>query len=110
MVMLSQLLRCNLFDSQGGHAKLIDLSVDVLDGDYPPVTGFYFLDSRKEKRFVAAASVQEIDRRRCRIKVSSLREGVPEASDSIAQKVLLKVNILDALILDLQNRRATRAN
>ena len=46
MVMLSQLLRCKLVDAKGKEAKLSDVSVDLLNGDYPPVTRFYFLDSK----------------------------------------------------------------
>jgi CBS domain-containing protein len=110
MVMLSQLLRCQLVDAKGGEAKLSDLSVDLLNGDYPPVTRFYFLDSKNNKRSLAADEVQSIDWPNCRISVADLAESGTESTGSLAQQVLLKAGILDALILDLQNRRATRAN
>ena len=110
MVMLSQLLRCKLVDAQGKEAKLADVSVDLLNGDYPPVTRFYFLDSKNHKRSLAADEVQSIDWLNCRISVADLAASGKESTGSLAQQVLLKAGILDALILDLQNRRATRAN
>jgi CBS domain-containing protein len=110
MVMLSQLLRCKLIDAKGVAAKLSDLSVDLLNGDYPPVTRFYFLDANNQKRSLAASEVQSIAWADCRITVSDLAKSGEESTDSLAQQVLLRTSILDALILDLQNRRATRAN
>jgi CBS domain-containing protein len=110
MVMLSQLLRCKLVDAKGKEAKLADLSVDLLNGDYPPVTRFYFLDSKNNKRSLAADEVQSIDWPNCRISVADLAASGKESTGSLAQQVLLQAGILDALILDLQNRRATRAN
>src|SRR5215204_2604993 len=110
MVMLSQLLRCKLVDAQGVQATLLDLSVDLLNGDYPPVTRFYFLDSQKEKRSLRADALQSIDWPNCRVQVSGFQESVRESDESMAKQVLLKAGINDALILDLQNRRATRAN
>ena len=110
MVMLSHLLRCQLVDEQGAQATLLDLSVDLLNGDYPPVTRFYFLNSQKERRSLPADTLRSIDWRNCRMLVSSFEGSVPESAESLAKQVLLKAGILDALILDLQNRRATRAN
>lgn len=110
MVMLSQLLRCKLVDAKGREATLSDLSVDLLNGDYPPVARFYFLDSQKHKRSLAAEEVQSIDWPNCRISVSDLAASGEESTESLAQQVLLRKSIQDALILDLQNRRATRAN
>lgn len=110
MVMLSQLLRCKLVDAKGKEANLADVSVDLLNGDYPPVTRFYFLDSKNHKRSLAADEVQSIDWPNCRISVADLAASGKESTGSLAQQVLLKAGILDALILDLQNRRATRAN
>jgi len=108
--MLTQLLRCKLVDAKGAQAPLFDLSVDLLNGDYPPITRFYFLDAQNKKRSLAAEAVQSIDWPECRITVSDLKESTAESADSIAEQVLLQANILDALILDLQNRRVTRAN
>ena len=110
MVMLSQLLRCQLVDPKGEHAALLDLSVDLLNGDYPPVTHLYFLDPKKQRRSLPATALQTVDWRNCQINVSGFQDSVRESADSVQQRVLLKADVLDALILDLQNRRTTRAN
>jgi magnesium transporter len=110
MVMLSQLRRFKLTDKKGRQARLMDLSVALLDGDYPPVTRLYFLNSKKQRHSLPWENVQAIDWRKRLIKVADLDEAQGESTDSIAKQVLLGDGILDALILDLQNRRATRAN
>ncbi|MEP6636639.1 MAG: CBS domain-containing protein [Acidobacteriota bacterium] len=86
-----------------------DLSVALLDGDYPPVTDLYFLKASKQHS-IPWKAVQGIDWQRRQISVRSLEDSVAETADSLAKAVLLGDGILDALVLDLQNRRATRAN
>ena len=88
----------------------MDLSVALLDGDYPPVTRVYFLNSKKKRHSLPWESVQSIEWPNHVIRVADLDEAQDESSDSMAQQVLLGDGVLDALILDLQNRRATRAN
>jgi len=110
MVMLSQLRRFKLTDEQGRQARLMDLSVALLDGDYPPVARLYFLNTNKQQHSLSWDSVQSVDWSRRIIKVADLEKGVGESTDSMAKEVLLGDGILDALVLDLQNRRATRAN
>jgi magnesium transporter len=111
MVMFSQLRRFELKDEQGRRAKLIDLGVALLEADYPPVTNLFFLDPRKQKRSLPWNQVKGVDLRARRISVADLQasEGVSKGGPG-ARDVLLGDDILDALILDLQNRRATRAN
>jgi len=110
MVMLSQLRRFKLTDKQNREARLLDLSVALLDGDYPPVTRLYFLNSKKKRHSLPWETVESIDWPNRLIKVADLDEAQGESTDSMAKQVLLGDGILDALILDLQNRRATRAN
>lgn len=54
--------------------------------------------------------MQDIDWRACQIRVTDLAAGQVAPPESLKQEVRLRQDILDALILDLQNRRATRAN
>ncbi|MBC8029028.1 MAG: magnesium transporter [Pyrinomonadaceae bacterium] len=110
MVMLSQLRRFDLIDDQGRRARLRDLSVALLDGDYPPVTRLYFLNSKKKKNSLPWENVTSIDWPNRLIQVVDIDEAQGESTDSMAKEVLLHDGILDSLILDLQNRRATRAN
>lgn len=109
MVMLSQLRRFELVDKKDRRVQLTDLSVALLEGDYPPVTCLYFLKNRKRSS-LAWESVESIDWPNRVIKVSDLNEAQGESAMTMAKQVLLNDGILDALILDLQNRRATRAN
>lgn len=109
MVMLSQLRRFTLADEHGREARLIDLAVALLDGDYPPVTCLFFRQSR-ESRSLPWEQVESIDWTNRTIHVKDLSEAKGESGKSLAKQVLLHDGILDALILDLQNRRATRAN
>lgn len=110
MPMLSELLRWNVTDVAGQRISLADLVVDVAAGDYPPVT--HAIVSGSGKRLVALPwdMVQSLDSDAGKVVVSDL-SAVPEAPATfIAQSVLLRRDILDALVLDLQTRRAMRAN
>ena len=110
MVMLSQLLRFKLQDEGGRQASLSDLSVDLFEGDHPPVTCLYFVPSKKQKRSIPWEDVRSIDWPARVINVADLKQARNESTESMSKAVLLADGILDALVLDLQNRRATRAN
>ncbi len=111
MVMFSEVRRFDLTDDQKRRGTLVDLGVALLDADYPPVTTVYFLNSRNQKRSIDWKLVKQIDVAKRRIKVADLDEA-DKTSSSLAdtKEVLLGDDILDALILDLQNRSSTRAN
>ena len=110
MVMLSQLLRFKINDEHGSQAKLTDLSVALLESDHPRVTCLYFTDAKRQKRSLAWEKVRAIDWEKRVINVADLGEADKESKESMAKAVLLSAGILDAMVLDLQNRRATRAN
>lgn len=110
MVMFSQLRRFDITDNEGRQARLIDLSVALLDADYPPVTRLFFFNKTRQKRSLSWNEVRDFDPQTRRISVSDLGKAQDESSDSLAKEVLLGDDVLDALVLDLQNRRATRAN
>jgi len=110
MVMFSQLRRCDITDEQGRHAKLLDLSVALLDSDYPPVTNLFFLNDKNKKHWLPWDQVQKIDLKARRISVQDLKASKRLVAGSLGKDVLLGDGILDALVLDLLNRRATRAN
>jgi CBS domain-containing protein len=110
MVMLSTLCRFEVVDEEGRRARLADLAVALLDGDYPPVTRLLFYSEKGEQVSLAWDDVQEIDWKARRFKVGSLDKGEKLSSGKLRHEVLLGRDVLDALVLDLQNRRATRAN
>ncbi|HET6597262.1 MAG TPA: CBS domain-containing protein [Anaerolineales bacterium] len=109
MVMLSELLQYKVTDAEGDSAKLTDLAIHQLDTDYPPVTHVIFRAvNEREERVLSWKKVKGIDSAARQIKVKDL--GQATDLDSLKQVVRLQLDVLDALILDLQNRKATRAN
>ncbi|HEV7858641.1 MAG TPA: CBS domain-containing protein [Pyrinomonadaceae bacterium] len=111
MVMLSKLRRFRLVDDAGRHARLADLAVALLDGDYPPVTHlFFFSQAKKQFMRLPWEAVKSFNAHASRILVADLDAAEEVSLDALDHDVLLHHDILDALVLDLQNRRSTRAN
>ena len=111
MIMLSELLRFRVSDEKQNSARLDDLSVELLDVDYPTVTRLFFQDTDNKIMRLDWSEVRAIDSRRRLIIVTDLDLATECAADeSDGGEVLLRHDVLDALILDLLNRRTTRAN
>ena len=108
MVMLSELLHFRVAGTRGESAKLTDLVVGQLDTDYPLVTHLIDRQNLRDERVLPWKAVTEIDQANRQIRVESYKQ-TPDV-DTLGQAVRLRRDVLDALILDLQNRRATRAN
>lgn len=104
MVMLTELLGFLVWDEHGKKTRLTDLCVELLEDDYPPVTHLLYLHET-EIRHLDWAEVTSVDLRRRRITVNNLSIGrkIDEDND-----VLLRRDILDALVIDLLGRRTTR--
>lgn len=109
MVMLSELRRFEIRDDKGKRAKLVDLAVALLDSDYPPVNYIFYEIDKKFMR-LSWDAVLSIDWKNKQIKVSDLIQAEEVSPEPNKDYVLLRREILDALLLDLQNRRAIRAN
>ncbi|HYO92178.1 MAG TPA: CBS domain-containing protein, partial [Pyrinomonadaceae bacterium] len=90
--------------------RLADLAVAHLEGDYPRVTRLLFFNEDRERKALAWDSVRLIEWRERLIRVSDLDAGSAAGSAPLKEEALLRADVLDALVLDLQNRRATRAN
>ncbi|HEX8174870.1 MAG TPA: CBS domain-containing protein [Pyrinomonadaceae bacterium] len=110
MSMLSNLLRFRLVDEKGRSVRLADLAVAHLEGDYPQVTRLLFFNEGGERKSLAWRDVRSIEWRERLIRVQDLEAGSPISSAPLKEEALLRAEVLDALVLDLQNRRATRAN
>jgi magnesium transporter len=109
MVMLSELLRFRVTDASGESYKISDLVINQLDTDYPVVTHLiYHPRNQREEQALPWETVKAIDRAAGQIKVKDA--GQAKAANTLGQAVRLRIDVLDALILDLQNRRTTRAN
>jgi CBS domain-containing protein len=109
MVMLSELSRFEIVDKKSDSAKIADLSVALLDSDYPPVTNLFFQSGIKFMK-LSWKAVESVDWKKKRFFVSDLGEAEEVSAERKNEYVLLKREILDALLLDLENRRSIRAN
>jgi CBS domain-containing protein len=97
-------------DESNRVASLTDLAVSHLDGDYPKVTRLLFLNRSKERKSLAWDDVRSIEWRERIIRVRDLEASSAVSSAPLKEEALLRADVMDALVLDLQNRRATRAN
>ena len=107
--MLSKLKRFEITDDKGRREKLVDLGAALLDSDYPPVNYIFYKSDSKFMR-LSWDTVQSVNWKKKQIKVSDLTEAEEASLELNKNYVLLFHEILDALLLDLQNRRAIRAN
>jgi CBS domain-containing protein len=110
MFMLSEFRRFHVADERGHRARLDDLAVALLEDDHPPVTLLIYTGEDRRRRALEWKDVTAVSREEKEIKVRDLGAGREVARDSMEGEVLLTRDVLDALVLDLQNRRATRAN
>jgi magnesium transporter len=110
MVMLSDFLRFTISDEHGRRAKLIDLAVDLAAGDYPPVTQLIIRGHGKHQEALHWEIVSAIDWRRHRIAASDLRVARAAPVEALKETVLLKRDIMDALVVDVAQRHTARAN
>lgn len=109
MVMLSELLMFEIVDDAGRRARLADLAIALLEDDYPPVTGITFISSDGIRR-IDWVQVREIDRAGRRISVVDLNAASPADKEDKPGEVLLRRDVLDALIIDLLGRRTVRSS
>ncbi len=108
MVMLSELLRFHVVDRSGRRARLDDLALAVLEEDYPAVTELHFIEGKRLLR-LPWDKVDRIGPGK-QILVDDLTTAQRAEGEAENREVLLKHEILDALMIDLLNRRTTRAN
>jgi CBS domain-containing protein len=88
----------------------IDAAIDLAAGDYPPVRRLIFRDAAKRQSELPWEAVRSLDWLRRRIVVGDLTAGHPAPSEALARSVLLKRDLMDALVVDVAHRQTTRAN
>ena len=113
--MLSTLRRYRLCDAAGRAVRVADYVIDLLNSDYPAVTHVRYRDQALSghERVLPWSALTSVDWRHRRLHAADLATGTivsAEQPPPPAEDVLLHRDVLDALILDLQNRRACRAN
>ena len=108
MVMLSGFLRFRLTDRQAHTGHVTDVAVDLAAGDYPSVRRLVVHTGRPRRAVMLPwSAVQSIEWRRRQILVTDLDD---VSSESSTAAVLARRDIMDALIVDVGNRHALRAN
>jgi hypothetical protein len=106
MVMLTEFLRFHVADEKGRTASISDISIALLDDDYPPVIGIYIETNDKPNR-IGWNEIKSIDPALRQLRVNDLDQAALTESEN---EVLLKRDILDSLVLDLLGRRTTRVS
>ena len=110
MLMLSEMQRFSLVDDQNRTVRIADLSVDLLNEDHPPIKQILFWNNDRKLVGLDWKNHSEVNIRAKRIRVADLNKAREFTDKDLTREVLLVRDVLDALVLDLQNRRATRAN
>lgn len=113
MTMLSALLLYRVIRPGAAVLRLDDLAIDISAAAYPPVTHLLCHEhAAREPILLPWADVKRLDHRRREIHLareSAAHEETPDAS-WLDKAILLKRDILDAVMLDLQARAAVLAN
>jgi len=109
MVMLSDLLGYRLDDRRGARARLRDFAIDPEAGEYPTVTAAIAQRRGESPRVVPWGAVSPRWGER-RLLVDDLERAQPLDVEEQRRAVLLERDVLDALVLDLEQRQAARAN
>jgi hypothetical protein len=108
MAMLTELLKFDVVDPTGLRGRLLDLEVRLLEEEYPDVVGIHFSSSEGPRR-LDWKNVIEVSSQKKEISVRDLRVAKLVGDGDQPRPVLLKWDVLDALVIDLLNRRTTRA-
>lgn len=106
-IYLSDLLRYRLLDGQNRSARLVELSC-AMEHDYPPVTSLWYAENSGYRR-LSWSQVTALEVKSRTLRVDCLQGQSAELAAGPSE-VLLVADVFDGLVLDLQNRRATRAN
>lgn len=107
--MLSELVRFRIGGAAGGEGRLIDVVADAASGDYPAITRFVYRAGGRRYQLPWTA-VLKLDERRRRLTVPDLTNARAAPAASLESVVLLKRDVMDALLLDLAGRFTVRAN
>lgn len=109
MLLFSRLRRFKLTDNQGRRAKLIDFIVALPSEGYPPVTHLLFRHTSRSLEILPWNAVVSLDHSALQITVMDIEASELAPREALRKRVLLS-DIDDALVLDLNHHRATRAN
>lgn len=109
MVMLSDFLRFRVQGPSGRWTGLKDVIVDLSAGDYPPVTRLVFRTPKGPTELPWEA-VSGVDWRKRRVRLDARGHGRAAPDEALRHSVLLKRDVMDALVLDVGKLEVMRAN
>lgn len=107
LLRLSELRRWPVRDSSDQRTHWVDLAVDLAAGDYPPIRSVLVPGDGARLCALPWPSTNVADGT---IRVPSIAAARPVAEDELAQMVLLRRDIQDALLLDVAGQRTVCAN
>jgi magnesium transporter len=110
MVMLSELRLHHILDQHAHRARLVDLAVDLSAGDYPRVTRLLFSGPRNRPMQLEWDANVTVEWKTRRVRVANITSGRGAPADSLRNTVLLRRDVLDAMLLDVAHRQTMRAN
>jgi magnesium transporter len=110
VILVSELERFMLGDAQGRRAKPSDLSVNLTDGDHPPIRLVLFKNEKGVEVALPSEAIKRIDCARRWFEVDDLTAATPVSNELLDGQALLRRDVLDSLVLDLKDRSAMRAN
>lgn len=110
MLLVSNLQKFELIDGHGKNARLFDLAIGSLENDYPSVTTIFYRNDEGKIAGLNWTQIKELKAKERKILIEDLSGGIVFDEQRLDTEVLLVRDVLDAIVLDLQNRRATRAN
>ncbi|MFN7926797.1 MAG: CBS domain-containing protein [Blastocatellia bacterium] len=110
MLRVSALSHWLLTDAHSQEARLHDLGIDLFAEEYPSVQFILWHNDKKQLMALRWNDVQQVDYAQRRLAVQDLSAAAVAAPDWLARQTLLRRDVLDSLLLDLENRRAARAN
>lgn len=110
MLSFANLLNYRLVGASSAQARIDDLSVDLQAGDYPPVTHLLWRTPDEALQRLPWPAIRRVDPRRHQIEIEPGASAEPVDEAWLAETVLLKREVLDALMVDLQNRTPVLAN
>jgi magnesium transporter len=107
LLRLSELRHWEVRDDSGGRTALVDLAIDLSAEDYPPVRFLIVPGPEATPAALTWSAASQQDRA---FHVPALGDARLLDDDELAQIVLLRRDLLDALVLDIAGLRAVRAN
>jgi CBS domain-containing protein len=109
VVLLTEIVGRTVIDRAGQRGRLADLAVDLFGGACPPVT-LLLVERRDPNPSCHLVPWDEVLYLSNPIRIEDLDAAPPQSDEGLEGCEVLKRDVLDALVLDLDRQRAVRVN